>query len=322
MSDDGKKVLDVTLTLFDAAEGANDRLPSPTRRKVVPPSVQTVTSIQLVVDQLREMEAGRVELKRLPELAGHWGCTYIGLEVGKSRASHTEVHPEPTLPERIQAAQAEFYRQQAFLNGIGAEARTREWASQHKWFFLEGAVAWLKGTQTEAVAALNSSDVAISAALPSCSQALEPKVASRMRWENVKALVRVQEQQRQAEKNANIRKACVEMQQRCASEEMLSMVLLDVAASTLPELPWRGEGVVDIPWNLGLTPKIAKCRDEPLAASVGGGITLGVQSIQTTKRRDSLENAPRLQLCYYCAGGLGGSHRPVSSRVEIASDCS
>jgi hypothetical protein len=305
-----KNILEVSLILFEASQMTN-RPPSPTRRKVVPPTVQTVNAIHAVVEQLREMPQGRIELKRLPDLAELWGCSYIGLEVGACRGSSTEVHLEPTMAESIRAAQAEFATHQAGLDKLGAEARTRAWASKQKWYFLEGAVSWLKGQPTEALAALQTEHSMI----PSASKALESKVASRMRWEHVKELVRVQEQQKQAKRNSATRKELIERQQRCAAQEMLNLVLLHVSAARLPYMPWRGEGIIDVAWNLGLSSDVVKARVHPLRLHTGAaklGVELIAEQCCPAAFGEGIMGA-RLKLCLYCAGGLGGSHQPVSA---------
>ena len=305
-----KNILEVNLILFEASQLTN-RPPSPTRRKVVPPTVQTVNAIHVVVEQLREMPQGRIELKRLPDLAELWGCSYIGLEVGACRGSSTEVHLEPTMAESIRAAQAEFATHQAGLDKLGAEARTRAWASKQKWYFLEGAVSWLKGQPTEALAALQTEHSMI----PSASKALESKVASRMRWEHVKELVRVQEQQKQAKRNSATRKEFIERQQRCAAQEMLNLVLLHVSAARLPYMQWRGEGVIDVAWNLGLSPEMVKARVHPLRLHTGAaklGVELIAEQCCPAAFGEGIMGA-RLKLCLYCAGGVGGSHQPVSA---------
>ena len=81
---------------------------------------------------------------------------------------------------------------------------------------------------------------------------------------------------------------------------MLALLLLDVAAATLPELPWRGEGVIDVRWNLGLPPDDGdrKERKHPLAAAVGGAVSVG--GLPEVPPRPPT-SAKLLKLCYYCA---------------------
>ena len=219
--------------------------------------------------------------------------------------ARTDVHPEPSLAQRIQSARDDFLGVQRQLDQLGAEGRTRAWASKRQMAFLEGEVKWLKGETADGIAALSEG---ASAAVPESKQVLEAKVASKMRWDAVRTLVRMQEQQRRAEKLKAVRKSAVLKQQEAAAREMLTTLLLDTAAATLPELPWRGEGCIDLRYNLGLPAEGAK-RPLPLAVSTGGTVTFGAQVLPP---RPPAPGKP-IQLCYYCAGGLGGSHRPISA---------
>ena len=53
-------------------------------------------------------------------------------------------------------------------------------ARHRRWDFLEGMVSWLKGETTEALGELERGS---SVELPTAKAALEPKLASRMRWQ-------------------------------------------------------------------------------------------------------------------------------------------
>ena len=61
-------------------------------------------------------------------------------------------------------------------------------ARHRRWDFLEGMVSWLKGEPTD--------EMQISSELPPASIIFDKKVASRLRWEAVRSLVKVQGQQR------------------------------------------------------------------------------------------------------------------------------
>ena len=46
------------------------------------------------MDTIANSPSHVIERDRLPELAAHWGCTYIGLEIGEALMPWVEVHAE------------------------------------------------------------------------------------------------------------------------------------------------------------------------------------------------------------------------------------
>ena len=378
-----KNALDVRVDLFSTAGGASS-----------PNSGALTNAIQDVLDRF-EATPPRAERDRLPELAAMWGCNYVGLEVQSVAQGRTEVHPEPTLSERVMTARADYAAAQKDLDAMGASNRTQKWANDIKWHFIQGSASWLKGVHTPELERAISSGVQNS--MPSAAKALEKKVASRMRWEAVKSLAHVQAEQAKAEKMKAMAQVAVEKQKRAAAQELLASLLLEASYATLPELPWRSEGNIDIRWNLGLPPNAgaqpAAKGEAPEVASLEYSFlpmiaerdVLDAESLAFPEKRsprksvvardpspdettshDSLQPAwgtdawdkhkgeeelsepivqppptehlqislalsartnfgdkaflgarhaqtGRLsQLCYYCAGGRGGPHRPVS----------
>ena len=191
----------------------------------------------------------KVEKHRFAWLAEAWGCTYVNLEVHKVKQGKTEVHKEPTLAERIAEARNAYGDAQKELDKMGAQSRTQKWANERKWHFIEGAVSWLKGeTTAELGSAVDATDI------PPAKQALEAKVASRMRWENVKQMVKVEQEKRQAEKIKVLKRDAVEKQQQAAAIELLASMLIEATYAVLPDVQWRNKGLVDLKWNLGIVP--------------------------------------------------------------------
>lgn len=323
-----------------------------------------------VLNRLAETNPGLLEKGRLPELAEYWGCTYIGLEVIGVTPAHVEVHKEPALAERIITARAAYCKAQRELDTLGASNRTQKWANIRKWHFIEGAVSWLKGETTEELSRAITGGMA--SALPTAKTALEPKVASRMRWEAVRSLVRVKEEQAYAQLMKQHKQSAVESQRYAAARELLAAMLLEASYATLPDYEWRGLGLVDVCYNLGLSGQPTKsgqadmqskkveyevlpyhhdeagvlvptpmrhtlsansncgmeagCMRVILALSVrsatasgdsaGIGTGTGAQALGLRELQPSKTSS---QLCFYCAGGVGGEHRPVSAEHPMCS---
>ena len=84
-----KHILEVRLDVYSTAEG-----------RETPPSAPTLYLVQTVLDRFVDTPP-RAERSRLPELAEHWGCSYVGLEVLGVKPSYTEVHSSPSLAHQI-----------------------------------------------------------------------------------------------------------------------------------------------------------------------------------------------------------------------------
>ena len=242
--------LRVRLELYDA-DAASKALREGDTRKAIPPSAAASALIMDVLGRLSDTP-GSLEKGRLPDLAEHYGCTYVAIEVEALHEAVVDVLPDPNLVERVRDARRDFFDAQRELDALGASNRAQKWAKIRKWHFIEGAVSWLKGQTTPELGMALKGEAGGPGGVPTAKAALEKKVASRMRWEAVKTQLKVQAEQQRAVLQKQAKLAIVDRQVNAAARELLASMLLEASYSTLNDLSWRQAGLLDLHWNLGI----------------------------------------------------------------------